>query len=78
MLEINEVLQKLENEISDRKECNCSECFVFNMHFRTAFESAIKAIRSQNDLIQDLQQNNADEYFPKPPPITVDEDDIPF
>jgi len=29
-------------------------------------------------LIQDLQEDNADEYFLPKPPIAVDEDDIPF
>ena len=78
MLEIESILYKLNEEVKCRVDCPCGECVVFRLRFKDTFEEAIKAIKAQNDMIQELQQNNADEHFPKPHPITVDEDDIPF
>lgn len=65
---IDEVLHHL-----DRQQitiCNCADCKLLR--------DAAKAIRAQNDMIHQLQQNLADSHFPAPLPITVDEDDIPF
>lgn len=65
---IDEVLKTIDS--LTQFGCDCSEC--------ETLRDAAKAIRAQNDVIHELQQNLADSYFPAPTPSTVDENDIPF